>query len=284
MEVESATQGRTTIHIEKKRGAGKNMGTGKKGRLRAPLLACALGIGIGAGISGCTTVQMLGEAGDSFSEGNVGTGIFRGVSGVLFGPVIDVFTLGGAIDSPEKARAVTQSATTVMAARSNSRGTTPPLATVASIPPTTTTTSTYTAPAGNPATNAQQMARPQAAVANGGGGSNTTGQKEKDPFIYTANVNHCLVVEPNTSGPTRQRMRNACSFGIRFTFCNVGGRQNECAMRRTAGGSLRAGATDYMIDDVYTIQAVVCPDPYYLPSGQVIWNGDRMNGRCQANT
>lgn len=48
--------------------------------------------------SGCTTMKMLGEAGDEFDKGNYGSGVFSGALALLAGPVIDVVTLGGVVD------------------------------------------------------------------------------------------------------------------------------------------------------------------------------------------
>ena len=60
------------------------------------------GIAMGIFLSGCTTMQMLGESKAEFKKGNYGSGVFQGAAAVAFGPIIDVFTLGGALDSPEK--------------------------------------------------------------------------------------------------------------------------------------------------------------------------------------
>lgn len=50
---------------------------------------------------GCTTMDMLSDAGDSFEEGNIGSGIFMGVGGLLFGPLLDIFTLGGTLEGED---------------------------------------------------------------------------------------------------------------------------------------------------------------------------------------
>ncbi|CAD5108698.1 hypothetical protein [Zestomonas carbonaria] len=65
------------------------------------------------GLHGCTTMEMLGEAGDSMGNGDIVAGTFMGTFALLFGPIIDIFTLGGALDSPSDYHAVAQTAASV---------------------------------------------------------------------------------------------------------------------------------------------------------------------------
>lgn len=125
------------------------------------------------------------------------------------------------------------------------------------------TTQRYTPPA---------TTYPQAG--NNGGGS-------KDPFVYSENVNHCLVTQANPSRATKNRWRNQCSFKIDITFCNVKSGRDECQMRLTGGQGLAPGGSQYLLNDERTSVYIACKDPYYLPSSKLTWSGSGFQGKYQ---
>ena len=59
------------------------------------------GITVSVLLNGCTTMQMLGESKEEFKKGNYGSGVFQGATAVAFGPIIDIFTFGGALDGQQ---------------------------------------------------------------------------------------------------------------------------------------------------------------------------------------
>lgn len=59
-------------------------------------------------LSSCTTMQMLDEAGESLDQGQYGWGTFQSVAALSVGPFLDIVTLGGALDTPEKVDAASQ--------------------------------------------------------------------------------------------------------------------------------------------------------------------------------
>jgi hypothetical protein len=52
-------------------------------------------------LSGCTTMHMLGESKDEIKKGNYGWGTLYGAYSLIVGPVVDVVTLGGALDAEQ---------------------------------------------------------------------------------------------------------------------------------------------------------------------------------------
>ncbi|MBJ9954019.1 MULTISPECIES: hypothetical protein [unclassified Acinetobacter] len=56
---------------------------------------------IGCLLSGCNTIGMLADTKEEFKHGNYIFGTFMGLSSITFGPVIDVFTLGGLLNSEQ---------------------------------------------------------------------------------------------------------------------------------------------------------------------------------------
>jgi hypothetical protein len=50
-------------------------------------------------LSGCTTMKAFQSAGNEFSQGNVGSGVYESVVGVPISMIYDVFTLGGTLST-----------------------------------------------------------------------------------------------------------------------------------------------------------------------------------------
>lgn len=56
---------------------------------------------IGYLLSGCNTIGMLADTKNEFKQGNYIFGTFMGLSSITFGPIVDVFTLGGLLDGEQ---------------------------------------------------------------------------------------------------------------------------------------------------------------------------------------
>ncbi len=73
----------------------------KKGAYMLNLSKTILSVMILNLLSGCTTMQMLGESKDEIKKGNYGWGTFYGAYSLIVGPVVDVVTLGGTLDAEQ---------------------------------------------------------------------------------------------------------------------------------------------------------------------------------------
>lgn len=56
-----------------------------------------------ATLQGCVTLEALKGAADQAAEGDVITAVYTGTMGVVFGPIVDVFTLGGTLTDEQAA-------------------------------------------------------------------------------------------------------------------------------------------------------------------------------------
>lgn len=143
---------------------------------------------------------------------------------------------------------------------------------------------TYVPPATNnnyvaPVNNTQRYTPPATSYPQTGNTNTNSGGK--DPFVYSANVNHCLLTEPNPSRATKNRWRNQCQFKINITFCTIKSNRDECQMRLAGGAGLEPGGTQYLLNDERTSVYIACKDPYYLPSTKLTWSGASFQGKCQ---
>lgn len=147
------------------------------------------GVTIGILLSGCTTMQMLGESKDEIKKGNYGWGAFMGTYSLVFGPVIDVFTLGGTLDSPEK---VNQAYSTVGTAYNS-----------------------YAASTGKP-----QVNIPPIGNVSSESGNNTSSRSNydiKDDKQPVSPVNQCIKFGKKSKYTAT--MSNSCAYPVRVSYC-----------------------------------------------------------------
>lgn len=115
------------------------------------------------------------------------------------------------------------------------------------------------------------------------GGSTSTA---KDPFIYSAAVNECLVVEDHPTLVGTKGLRNRCGYKINYTFCEYnkgsdGAINDECRKGVFGANGLAAGERTYLVADTKHIEYIACKDPYYIPGSKLTWDGAKLTGKCQ---
>ncbi|MEW9902196.1 hypothetical protein [Pseudomonas putida] len=238
-----------------------NIAKNVSGVLMLPLLAS---------VSGCMTGEMLKSSGKLYEDGHYVTGTTMGLMAVVVGPIIDVVTLGGTLNSPEKATSAYSYALPVAVAAANSSGT--------SSQPTTATYQTSPAPSYTSQATANTQSHTFEPSTQRGEQDHV--QAKQDPFVYAESVNSCLVVEKNPAGPTRRRVRNACTFTIDVTYCDITDAGNECQRRLWKRVILRSGATDFLFATNKEMKYVACREPFSA-GGTMRYASGQVSGTCR---
>ena len=191
-------------------------------------------------LSGCTTMQMLSESKAEYKRGEYVTGTFSGALAIAFGPLIDVFTLGGLLDSQQSAEAWTGIAQQYNAQQtSNAAGQQARL---------------------NAQLQAQQLALAQTQINSQNityGNNSTPSQPATRPKKRADGLNQCISFD-RTSNPIVDFLVNKCNQKIAVSWIDI---HNSVGLERVVKRSSIAKNTGKII-------YAACPDGYtaYLPN------------------
>ena len=257
------------------------------------------GVTVSILLSGCTTMQMLGESKEEFKKGNYGSGVFMGVSSLLAGPVIDVFTFGGALDGQQSTEVWTGVAQeysnqqAVAAATQHAQKTAQLQAQQAALAKSVQQQSSY----GTSSSNRSYGTINSGNVVNGGysSGSGST-SSNSNTAGKTAPAVTCLTTSRSADGSLR--IFNGCSSSISFRYCysqiSAGSPlepykchaqhsewANDGINYATQGGGLASGSstntsTGQHARGAFNIVLIGCAAPYIIP---IISSVNGINGR-----
>lgn len=226
----------------------------------------------------CTTMGAFKESKKEFKEGHPIAGLWTGlVGGLIMGPIVDVFTLGGTMDAEQGTKAVLDTASQYESARQ--RQPSPVVAPVrpSSLPSTSNSGVGYTryVSPGNDSLHVIDTS-PSAGAGNSQGNQNgQTGQGHGD--LVDGNLNATSCVEPRAvNGTLLGGFENKCSYKVEVMWCvenppkDAWSSAFDCSRNSFGGTTVQANGETYAQTSGARVVYGACRSPHAPVNGKYI--------------